>query len=777
MYAAFILTQRRLLTCLQTVTASFLLAICIMRAASAQQEKSQAPDASTVGPLATVTEDYDLGPAVNPVILPGCVPTSSYDCNTELKARIYRPQTLTGVYPLIIFLHGNHATCGRPYNPPYQDPPGFPGNPRIDDNNQYTGTGTCPVGYVEAPSYLGYAYLANRLASYGYIVVSIDANRGINAGPGLANDPALIFARGRLVLTHLQFLSECNINGSTELAACDELKGRLDFGNVGLMGHSRGGEGMRAAYNLYNAPGSAWPTLIPNRLNIKGIFEIAPTDNTNMVSGNSLDANGTAWNVLLPMCDADVSDLAGARPFDRMLQDTSESPPTQKSTYTVWGANHNFYNTEWQVSDTVTLTNPVVRFSCIGGAPNTDLFPDSPGSPNQRLTAISSLLAFFRANIGAGADATFNQNFNPLFSLPQKVTDETGASVAFPTLVNRGYSPSANSIFNLIVDNFDKPTGTSSYGIPDDVSNITINDGGVRNEDPVLSAGQITWNTPGSSVFFQTNSTDINTFGRDLTGFKTLDFRVSRQYNSLNPVGPTDFSIQLVSANGILTRPVRISNYTDLRGPVGGVFGGRHPILQTVSVPLTDFGNFNLVKNQVRGVRLIFDQTPQGAIYITDVRFLNTFGSGVPDLTQVLGGQAQGLSLPNPNSQSAQGFTGGSSNTNESTILVHHGHIVSIRTGSAMSALQNQPGVEIEVFSQDGFPVRDAKRVLQIGKHQFFLDRYKDDDMHTLIFTLTNDEFAQVATGDPVRVQYGTEPSQEWWDLGYLDKSITNQNR
>ncbi|MBV8884163.1 MAG: hypothetical protein JO235_09225, partial [Chroococcidiopsidaceae cyanobacterium CP_BM_RX_35] len=589
----------------------------------------------------------------------------------------------------------------------------------------------------------------------------------------LANDPALIFARGRLVLAHLQLLSGCNVNGSSGLAACDALKGRLDFGNVGLMGHSRGGEGMRAAYNLYYAPGSPWPALIPNQINIKGIFEIAPTDNTNMVTGNSLDANGTAWNVLLPMCDADVSNLAGVRPFDRMLQNTSESPPTQKSTYTVWGANHNFYNTEWQVSDTVALTKPIVRFSCIGEAPNTDLFPDSPGSPNQRLTAISSLLAFFRANVGAGADTTFNQNFNPLFSLPQNVTDETGATVAFPTRVDRGYSPSANSNFNLIADNFNKPVGTSSYGIPNDASNITINDGGVPNEDPVQSAGQITWNTAGSSVFFQTNSTDINTFGRDLTGFKTLDFRVSRQSNSANPVGPTDFSIQLVSANGISTRPVHISNYTDLRGPVGGVFGGRHPILQTVSIPLTDFGNFDLVKNQVRGVRLIFDQTPKGAIYITNIRFLNTFGSGVPDSTQVLSGQTQGLSLPNPSYEQAQSTIFG---PDESKTVVHRGRIVSIRTGSAMPALLKQPGVEIEVFSEDGFPVRDAKRVLQIGKHQFFLDRFQNGDMHTLIFTLTNDEFAQIATGEPVRVQYGTEPSQEWWDLGYLDKSITNQN-
>ena len=58
-----------------------------------------------------------------------------------------------------------------------------------------------------------------------------------------------------------------------------------------------------------------------------------------------LNADGTAWTVLLPMCDGDVSDLEGVRPFDRMMAIRSESPATPKSTFTVWGTNHNFYNT------------------------------------------------------------------------------------------------------------------------------------------------------------------------------------------------------------------------------------------------------------------------------------------------------------------------------------------------------------------------------------------------------------------------------------------------
>jgi len=105
---------------------------------------------------------------------------------------------------------------------------------------------------VVTPNHLGYAYLANRLASWGYFVCSINANRGITAGGGVAGDFGLNLARGRLVLRHLQQLSRWN-QGVDALPAslglpANGLVGKLDFNNIGLMGHSRGGEGMRAAW-------------------------------------------------------------------------------------------------------------------------------------------------------------------------------------------------------------------------------------------------------------------------------------------------------------------------------------------------------------------------------------------------------------------------------------------------------------------------------------------------------------------------------------------------
>jgi hypothetical protein len=302
------------------------------------------------------------------------------------------------------------------------------------------------------PSDEGYEYLAGRLASNGYIVVSISANKLNFADRHIAGDEGMLLARGRLVLRHLALLSDWNRNGTPaniQKTIGADLKGKLDFSNIAMMGHSRGGEGVRAARKLY--PDAPWKKLIGDAI-FKGIFEIAPTDGCRTFPfickagvddrfKDGIIADGVPWNVLLPMCDGDLVELEGVRAFDRVLNSSTEDPASQKSSYTVWGANHNFYNTEWQISDATSLTAPF-KAICIPDTVHIPLFPVSPGSPEQRLTALSSVLAFFRANVGK-VDASFNQNFDPLYALPCKVTGDVDNKPAnYPARVSRGYTPS-----------------------------------------------------------------------------------------------------------------------------------------------------------------------------------------------------------------------------------------------------------------------------------------------------------------------------------------------
>jgi predicted dienelactone hydrolase len=118
-----------------------------------------------------MVQEYDYGDlAFTPTGFPGAV---------ELRASVHRPTDLgAGPFPLIVFLHDRHSPC---FPVALQWP--------------------CVGGRVPIHSYQGYAYIAEILASHGYIVVSISAN-GITAFDNEVSDLGAQ-ARAQLVHRHL----------------------------------------------------------------------------------------------------------------------------------------------------------------------------------------------------------------------------------------------------------------------------------------------------------------------------------------------------------------------------------------------------------------------------------------------------------------------------------------------------------------------------------------------------------------------------------------------
>src|SRR5258706_5358873 len=203
-----------------------------------------APDATGVGPFEVTSSEYKLAAGFDNVVLADA--PAANRLMTELWARVYRPVDLSGApFSLLVFLHGNHATCGRIAGA---------GQGHFDINVEYTFDGMCPPGFIVVRSDEGYAYLAERLASWGYVVGSINANRGVNDAPGYAAGPGISVAdrglnlrRGRLLLRHVEQLFRWNAGVDPTPASLGfNLSGKLDFTNVGLFGHSRGGDGIRA---------------------------------------------------------------------------------------------------------------------------------------------------------------------------------------------------------------------------------------------------------------------------------------------------------------------------------------------------------------------------------------------------------------------------------------------------------------------------------------------------------------------------------------------------
>jgi hypothetical protein len=248
----------------------------------------------------------------------------------EVQGKIYLPAG-GGPHPLVLFMHGRHSTC---YN---------------TTTNAAANVWPCPAGDAEIPSYAGYDGAGDALASHGYTVVSISAN-AINANDNQHAPDDGAVARGQLFLDTLSWLKKANdgqpvsfydaatsrtvtldqaLTG-TGMTARD-LVGSMNFSDIGIMGHSRGGEGAATATVLNEGLAHPW--------DIKSAFLLAPIDFTRTTVPD------VVTTTLLPYCDGDVSDQQGQHFYADSRDAFSDS--VLRSDIWVMGADHDFFNTYW----------------------------------------------------------------------------------------------------------------------------------------------------------------------------------------------------------------------------------------------------------------------------------------------------------------------------------------------------------------------------------------------------------------------------------------------
>src|ERR1043165_1736977 len=318
---------------------------------------AQVPDPGPPAPLAVTREEYNFGDtAFQPTDFPGPV---------ELRASIHYPSALAGPYPVIVLLHGRHATCFKGGSQLLQWP--------------------CTNGAQAIPSFQGYDYVAESLASNGYVVVSVSAN-GVNAVDNQVFDLGAL-ARAELMQKHLDILNGFNTTGGAPFGT--KFVGKFDLTRVGTMGHSRGGEGVVRHYLLNNSLGAPY--------GIKAVFPLAPVDFNRFV------VNNAAVDVLLLYCDGDVSDLQGVHFYDDARYNVP-GDPSPKHYELVMGANHNFYNTIWSPGSGIPgAANDWLSF--VQGGHSDSQCGDGKGNhrlteAQQRGTGLAYMSAFFRAYVG-----------------------------------------------------------------------------------------------------------------------------------------------------------------------------------------------------------------------------------------------------------------------------------------------------------------------------------------------------------------------------------------
>ena len=219
-----------------------------------------------------------------------------------LNGRVWMPESPSEPLPLVLIVHGNHNMV------------------KFSDE--------------------GYEYLAEYLASNGYIAVSVDENFLNSSKVGHVGwDNA---ARAIVLLEHLEQWEKWNKKSD------HDLYNKVDFESIALIGHSRGGEAVSLA-SLFNEldlfPNNARVSLNYN-FNIKSIVGLSPGDRRFQPGGKPTELKNVNYLTLQGSNDTDHTTFNGMRQYEK-IHFTDDFDGFKSSIY-IYGGNHGQFNTNWE---------------------------------------------------------------------------------------------------------------------------------------------------------------------------------------------------------------------------------------------------------------------------------------------------------------------------------------------------------------------------------------------------------------------------------------------
>ncbi|GAA0997253.1 hypothetical protein GCM10009555_094460 [Acrocarpospora macrocephala] len=558
------------------------------------QPSTIATDPGVPGPYQVEESSYDLGETA--ISLEGLGGRLG-----ELRAEVYLPKGAIGRRPLVLFLHGRHSACYDPIT-------------RRTSNNAWP----CPAGQQPIESFKGYKGPADALASHGYAVVSVSAN-AVNAFDANFSEDRGALARSEVVMRHLDLLDAAE-SGTGDPQLVSLFKGRIDLDNVGLMGHSRGGEGVAKAV-LVNA-GRAKP------YGIRAVLPLAPTD----FARASLPGIPTA--TILPYCDGDVSNQQGQHFYDDSLYAVPHDTAF-RSALMVMGTDHNFFNTEWTPG---VATAPASDDWSNNNDPVCGNRAESRLSATEQYAVGTALIAGFFRLVQGQETALL-----PLFDGSGKTVASTGRAVVHTVAQTpaasridvatfAGSSPavvSGAATGTLCASMLDR---SPQSGLPSCATRLTTS------QAPSWTPATYLPNAVATSVLrfaWQDTSGKLTVplSARNISKAELLTFRVARDEN-VAASAPLDMNITLVDGRDrSVTVPV-----SSLSPALTALPGAASPLpktwLRTVRMPLSGLSGID--KKDIKEVTLT-GASDTGGVYLADLSFtrFRVGEESIADLPQV----------------------------------------------------------------------------------------------------------------------------------------------
>lgn len=421
-------------------------------------------------------------------------------------------------------------------------------------------------------SYEGYDYLLEHLARNGFIAASIHLNVDQHGTD-----------RARILQHHLSILFS--------------QFGSSAANNIGIMGHSRGGEAVVIATRLNQQEGWGW--------NINAVISLAPT---NQYTSESF---GGAWaRPYLVIYGSLDGDLAGIGNTGFELYDKASG--MKKSMSFVYRACHDRFNTVWGDGDfafgQLTLADQAAVIS----------------ANSHELIAKGYMTAFFRQNLRGETqwEGIFKGEWIPAAVM---------ASDANMKIYNQYEDTTERT-----VDNFEGAhtatswqTSTIGGGVSQTGLPATPQENNLRTMDsqsPHATAGlSLRWDTLTDRVDYA-----IPAGQRDVSGFQAVSFRVTQKVGSAsNPANMVqDLRLTLTDGGG-KSRAIRVSKLTEIPFPhVRGISFFTKSAMCTVRIPLGAYHihclNVDKVDlTDITSLSFEFAEKVTGEIAIDSIQFTN----------------------------------------------------------------------------------------------------------------------------------------------------------